>query len=111
MPFEVTVHGGCMEPAIASGSTVSVVDRRWLVCGDVVVARRGGRFEAHRFLGYRPSRTGLVAITQADDATTPDTAVPIAHVIGAVDQRVSIPERWAALLNYGRALAHRLRAQ
>jgi hypothetical protein len=51
------------------GASVRVRRQRFYLPGDVVVVRRSDHWNAHRFLGYAPSVHGVVALTQADDAT------------------------------------------
>ena len=93
-----------MEPAIEAGSRVTVHEARLYFPGDVVVARRGNRFEAHRFLGYRPSRFGFVALTQADKVSSIDTAIPTKNVLGRIDKHVRFQDRGIAVIRYARAV-------
>ena len=109
MDFEVRISGDCMAPKLNAGAKVTVKSATVYLPGDVVMARRGKRFEAHRFLGYRPSRVGIVALTQADNQTHPDTAIPTRQVIGRVDQKVSVGDRGKAALRYVAALSRWIR--
>lgn len=103
----LTVRGACMRP-LKDGATVSVRRQRAYLPGDVVVVRRGDHWNAHRFLGYAPSAQGLVALTQADDASEPDPAAAPARIVGRVRCEVGASDRTAAVARYTQALRGRL---
>jgi len=65
---DFAVRGTCMR-GLDHGASVRVRRRRFYLPGDVVVVRGRDHWNAHRFLGYAPSVHGVVALTQADDAT------------------------------------------
>ena len=101
------IRGDCM-PVLGNGESVRVQRQRLYVPGDVVIVRRRDHWNAHRFLGYAPSRHGVVALTQADDATGPDPAALASAIVGRARCNVSVSDRLAALANYSLALIRRL---
>lgn len=104
-PAPVVVRGHCMEPAVPSGSEVSVRARRVYLPGDVIIFRsRAGVLAAHRVLGWRPG--GLV--TKGDRCESHDSAVSLAEIIGAVDAPIRFMVRVLALRDLGRIVLRRL---
>lgn len=101
-----SIRGRCM-PGVAPRARVC--RQRWYVPGDVVVVRRRDYFDAHRFLGYAPSRHGVVALTRADDAAEPDPAATADAIVGRADHPVRIKERFRAVRWYAHAIQRRLR--
>ena len=102
--IEVAVQGNCMR-ALSDGESVRVCRQRLYVPGDVVVVRRRGYWDVHRFLGYVLSAQGVAALTQADDAAVRDPAALARAIVGRADCRVTASDRIAALVNYARALS------
>lgn len=105
--FTVTVRGGCMTPTLHDGQTVSVRARAWALPGDVVAFERGAEdsgFAVHRLLGLRPSRAGLVWVTQADNEPSPDPAFARQRLVGVADVSVSLRDRARALGRFVPAL-------
>lgn len=92
---------------LGNGQSVRVQRQRLYVPGDVVIVRRRDHWNAHRFLGYAPSRHGVVALTQADDATWRDPAALASAIVGRACCHVSVSDRLAALGDYGLALIRR----
>lgn len=96
------VRGACM-PGTFGGDDLVVVKRKPLYLpGDVVVVLgAGGDALAHRVIGWVPSRArglALDVVTQADASPGPDRRVPLAAVLGRVeDARVSPRDRARAL--------------
>jgi hypothetical protein len=84
-PVTVTVQGACMVPLIADKARVQVVRARVYWPGDVVVALSPqNQYLVHRVIGvYRKSGT-LKVVTQADSASSPDSAVFVDKVLGRV---------------------------
>lgn len=98
--FSVVVRGGCMKPLLDDGQSVRVRRRAWALPGDVVAFERGaadGGLAVHRLLGMRPSRAGLVWVTQADNEPAPDPAFRRHRLLGVVDVPVSLSDRARAL--------------
>ena len=86
------------------GASVRVRKQRLYWPGDVIVVRRLGHWNAHRFLGYVPSAHGLLALTAADDATARDPAATLDAIVGRADCGVSASDRIGAVEKYARAL-------
>jgi hypothetical protein len=108
-PLRLTVAGACMEPSLADGAFVSVEARRFYWPGDVVAfADARGRIVLHRALGVR---RGCVLLTQADRAGAPDSAVPLARILGRVAGATPLGERLVALARFGRFVCARLAAR
>jgi hypothetical protein len=101
------VRGDCMR-VLDDGACVRVRRQRFYIPGDVVVVRRRDYWDAHRFLGYAPSRHGVVALTQADDADARDPAAPVTAIVGRAQRGVTALDRVTALGKYARALMRRL---
>ena len=102
-PVEVTVRGGCMAPRIADGGRVRVAAARVYLPGDVVVFRAAdGRLVAHRLLGYRPWAGRLALVTRGDSCPVHDAPVPLAAVLGRVED--AAPTVLARLRASGRFL-------
>ncbi|MBK8592518.1 MAG: S24/S26 family peptidase [Sandaracinaceae bacterium] len=98
--FPVVVRGGCMRPLLEDGQTVRVRRQAWALPGDVVAFERGashGGLAVHRLLGMRPSRAGLVWVTQADNEPAPDPAFRRHRLLGVADLPVSLSDRVRAL--------------
>ncbi|MCA9582478.1 MAG: hypothetical protein KC416_11835 [Myxococcales bacterium] len=110
-PVALGVSGRCMEPAIESGSVVSIEGQTVYFPGDVVAVRLpDGRVVLHRFLGYRPLGARLGVVTCADNARIPDAAAPASSVIGKVKGSRPTPrERAAAASSYALFAAAYLR--
>ncbi|MCA9536934.1 MAG: S24/S26 family peptidase [Myxococcales bacterium] len=112
--FHVTVRGSCMEPALLDGQRVQVRRSRWALPGDVVAFERGAddpRLAVHRLLGARPSRTGWVYITQADNDQAPDPPFVARRLLGVAEVPVSLGRRARSLARLLPALARPLRAR
>jgi len=103
---DFTIRGGCMA-VLGNGESVRVQRQRLYIPGDVVIVRRRDHWNAHRFLGYAPSRHGVVALTHADDAAGRDPAALASAIVGRARCSVSVSDRLAALGNYGLALIRR----
>jgi hypothetical protein len=101
-----------MAPALADRATVGVRRARLFCPGDVIAFLAGDRLTAHRVIGYRPSRGGLLVWTQADGATTPDAPVRPDRVLGVVvDVRASWLDRLRAVKRLLRHVAARAAAR
>ena len=94
-------------PSLTNGAAMRVQRRRIYLPGDVVVVRRNDYWDAHRFLGYAPSLHGLVALTQADNASQADVASTVAAILGRVECRVTLVDRRKALARYAKATLRR----
>ncbi len=99
-----------MAPLFRDGEWVEVANARWLWPGDVIVTESPKSHQIHRFLGYRLSRQGWVALTQADDASRPDTAHALERVLGRASVDVTVHDRVRAVGRYVTALGARLRS-
>jgi hypothetical protein len=86
------------------GASVPVRRQRLYWPGDVIVVRRLGHWNAHRFLGYVPSARGMRALTAADDATARDPAAALDAIVGRADCSISASDRIGAIAKYVRAL-------
>jgi hypothetical protein len=98
--FRVVVRGGCMAPRLEDGQTVRVRRQAWGLPGDVVAFERAEGdpgLAVHRLLGVRPSRRGLVWVTQADNEPLPDPAFRRERLLGVVQVPVSLRDRARAL--------------
>lgn len=104
---DFTVRGHCMQ-ILADGESVQVRRQRFYVPGDVVVVRRRGHWNAHRFLGYAPSAHGVVALTQADRSGLDDSAAPVRAIVGRATCTTTARDRGAALRRYASALFRRV---
>ena len=104
---EFSVRGACMG-SIGDGESVQVRRQRLYLPGDVIVVRRRDHWNVHRFLGYAPSVHGLVALTQADDASERDPAALASAIVGRAMCEVRALERLAALGKYARAVILRV---
>lgn len=93
-----------MAPVIDDGALVFATPRRLYLPGDVVVTARAFNYQAHRVLGYRPSRKGWALITQADDSPEADPAVLASRVVGRIQVPVGLRDRARAIRRYGKAL-------
>lgn len=105
--FQVVVRGACMTPALRDGQVVRVQPRRWALPGDIVAFEHGAAdsgLAVHRLLGVRPSRRGLVWITQADNEPAPDPAFARARLLGVVEVPVPLARRVGALRRWLPAL-------
>lgn len=79
------VAGDCMSPILTRGEIVDVVESAVYLPGDIVAfARADGALVVHRFLGYAWKERQIVGVTQADDSTTRDAAVPLDRIVGRV---------------------------
>jgi hypothetical protein len=90
------------------GASVPVRRQRLYWPGDVIVVRRIGHWNAHRFLGYAPSARGLLALTAADDASVRDPAATLDAIVGRADCAISASDRIGAVAKYARALLRRI---
>ena len=95
---------------LQSGDSVSVCRQRGYLPGDVVVVRGRGSWRVHRFLGYALGKRGVVVLTQADDAESPDAPSTASLVLGRADCQVTFADRLGAVGRYAAALARRVRA-
>ena len=105
--FRVLVRGGCMTPTLRDGQAVHVRRRSWALPGDIVAFERGAEdpgLAVHRLLGPRPSRTGLVWVTQADNESAPDPAFARERLLGVAEVPVSLTARARALRRWLPAL-------
>lgn len=106
----IRVVGPCMEPTLSDGDEVWLLNSRRMLPGDLVLTQTlTGQKSVHRLLGVRPSRVGLVAITQADNSNEPDPALPLDRVFGRVDVSVSARQRVGAVHSYCLSLLGTLR--
>ncbi len=94
--------------SIGDGESVQVRRQRLYLPGDVIVVRRRDHWNVHRFLGYAPSVHGLVALTQADDASERDPAALASAIVGRARCDVRASDRLAALGKYARAMILRV---
>lgn len=78
------VSGGCMEPALPEGSTVSVVARRPRL-GEVALVATDGGLRLHRVVWAPPLGRGRFR-TCADRALAIDPPLPGEQVLGTLDQ-------------------------
>lgn len=101
------VRGTCMR-VFDDGESMHVQRQRLYLPGDVIIVRRRGHWNAHRFLGYAPSVHGVVALTQADDAIEPDPAALASAIVGRARSEVRSADRLAALRKYAHAMIRRL---
>jgi hypothetical protein len=111
--FSAVVRGACMEPRLRDGQRVRVLRRRWALPGDIVAFERGVHdpgLAVHRLLGARPSRSGWVLVTQADNEPLPDPAVACGRLLGVAQVPVSLRERARALQRLAPAVAAPLAA-
>lgn len=116
-PITVTVQGECMMPLMNNNAKVQVTPARWYWPGDVVVVLSpGSQYLVHRVIGvYWRSGTCRI-LTQADNAASPDTAVPPDALLGKVSGgschphavKVPIFLRLAATMHFLRFLTSRL---
>ena len=116
MPVSLRVSGECMAPLLESGALIQVARQPFYWPGDLMVVHApDGRLLVHRLLGCYSKGWGWRCLTQADNATQPDFALPLTHVIGRVvggdghAYAIRIPFRhrlWAC----GRFFRHALRA-
>jgi phage repressor protein C with HTH and peptisase S24 domain len=82
--LSLTVAGNCMSDVLPPGSRIEICRTRTLLPGDVVVIPTGDTLVVHRVIGrYRRNHVAKV-LTQADNATRPDMAVPLSAVVGRV---------------------------
>ena len=103
--WSVVVRGHCMEPLLHSGAEVRVRARRIYLPGDVIVFRtRAGDLAAHRVLGWRLA--GVV--TKGDHCQEHDAPVARTQIVGAVDVRVALAERFRAVAALFRIVMRRL---
>jgi len=94
---------------IEHGQRVRIVRRRFYAPGDVVVVRRKDHWNIHRFLGYAWGSNGLVALTQADDATWHDPPAPVQRMLGRVERRVPVVDRIASARSFVVACVRQIR--
>lgn len=116
MPVSLRVSGECMAPLLESGALIQVARQPFYWPGDLMVVQApDGHLLVHRLLGYYSKGRGWRCLTQADNATQPDSALPLTHVVGRVvgsdghAYAIRIPFRhrlWAC----GRFFRHALRA-
>lgn len=102
-----TVRGDCMA-SLDDGGSARVRRQRLYLPGDVIVVRRRDHWDAHRFLGYAPSRHGIVALTQADNTSERDPVALASAIVGRTGCSVSVADRLLSLRNYAGALLRRL---
>ena len=105
---QIRVRGDCMS-GLEDGRRIEIIRRRFYLPGDVVVVRGADRLRIHRFLGYVPSRGGLVVLTQADDCSQSDPAALATRVIGRARCNVSPRQRLEAFAGFLRAIVRRVR--
>ena len=105
--MKLRVRGDCMR-SIEDGAFVLVRRQALYAPGDVVVVRRRDHWNAHRFLGYAPSRHGIVALTRADASASADPAAPHSSLVGRVDVSVSRADRVGAIRAYVGAILERI---
>ena len=96
-PVEVRVRGDCMAPLLADGAWVRVAAARVYWPGDVVVFRApDGHLLAHRLLGYRLHAGSLALVTRGDSCPVHDAPVPLAWVLGRIEDAAPGPGGRAA---------------
>ena len=112
-PVEVCVRGDCMAPHFADGDRVRVAAARVYWPGDVVVFRApDGRLLAHRLLGYRLWKGGLVLVTRGDACAVHDSPAPRSAVLGRIAAaRPSLRKRAAAVFGFLGLAVRRLGAR
>jgi hypothetical protein len=103
---DFTVRGACMR-GVESGEVLGCRRQRLYWPGDVVVVRRRDHWNVHRFLGYAPTQRGMVALTQADDASERDPVAPTSAIVGRARCPVTASERAFALGKFAHALMRR----
>lgn len=73
-----------MSDVLPAGSRIEIRGTRIVLPGDVVVVPAGDNLVVHRVIGGYRRRHVAKVLTQADNATRPDMAVPLSTVIGRV---------------------------
>ena len=105
--WEFVIRGEYM-PSFTNGESVRVRRRRIYAPGDVVVVRRNDYWDTHCFLGYALTSRGIVALTQADNASHADAASVTAAMVGRVQCEVTLADRCRALGRYAKAAIERV---
>ena len=115
-PVAARLRGSCMTPTLEDGQRVLIERRRLYWPGDILAFGVDGDLRAHRLLGYRPSRSGWLAVLRPDSSLSGcDPPVEPRHVLGRVVARspgcaidVTWRDRWRALSAFARLALRKL---
>ncbi len=110
-PVSVRIKGNCMSPLVTDGQHVTLESRSLYIPGDVIgMCMPDGQLTLHRCIGYSVDSRGVRLLTQADNATAPDPAVPLSRVIGKLaGHRPRATERTNAAFKCARAYGMKVR--